>query len=116
MAPDHQAIYMSLSWRNETPCGPGLWKFYDTLLDDEQYLANIRETYVSASDMYSAVKDRHLFWEMLKMEFRSTTISYSKNKSKLVHVRGEEVKSRLEELHHVICNNFNSPGRDPVLK
>ena len=91
VAPDHQAIYMSLSWRNETPRGPGLWKFNNTLLDDEQYLANIRATYVSASDMYSVVKDKRLFWEMLKMEFRSTTISYSKNKSKLVRVREEEV-------------------------
>ena len=24
VAPDHQAIYMSFSWRNETPCVPGL--------------------------------------------------------------------------------------------
>ena len=44
VAPDHQAIYMSLLWRNETPRGPGLWKFNSTLLDDDQYLANIRET------------------------------------------------------------------------
>ena len=115
VAPDHQAIYMSLLWRNETPRGPGLWKFNNTLLDDDQYLANIRETYVSACDMHSAVKDKRLFWEMLKMEFRSTTISYSKNKSKLTHVREEEVKSRLEELDRIICNNFNSPGIDPVL-
>ena len=76
VVPDHQAIHMSLLWRNETPRGPELWKFNNTLLDDEQYLANIRETYVSASDMHSAVKDKRLFWEMLKMEFRSTTISY----------------------------------------
>ena len=106
---------MSLSWRNETPRGPGLWKFNNTLLDDEQYLANIRATYVSASDMYSVVKDKRLFWEMLKMEFRSTTISYSKNKSKLVRVREEEVKSRLEVLDRIICNNFNTPGIDLVL-
>ena len=94
VAPDHQAIYMSLLWRNETPRGPGLWKFNKTLLDDDQYFANIRETYVSACDMHSAVKDKRLFWEMLKMEFRSTTISYSKNKSKLTHAREEEVDSK----------------------
>ena len=115
VAPDHQAIYMSLLWRIETPRGRGLWKFNNTLLDDDQYLANIRETYVSACGMHSAVKDKRLFWEMLKMEFRSTTISYSKNKSKLTHVREEEVKSRLEELDRIICNNFNFPGIDPVL-
>ena len=35
---------------------------------------------------------------MLKIEFRSTTISYDKNKSKLVNVKEEELKSQLEEL------------------
>ena len=71
VAPDHQAIDMSLLWRNETPRGPGLWKLNNTLLDDYQYLANIRETYVSACDMHSAVKDKRLFWEMLKMEINN---------------------------------------------
>ena len=50
------------------------------------------------------------------MEFRATAISYSKNKSKLIHAREEAVKSRLEELDPIICNNFNSPGRDLVLE
>ena len=27
IAPDHKAIYISLSWTNLTPRGPGLWKF-----------------------------------------------------------------------------------------
>ena len=49
------------------------------------------------------------------MEFRSTAISYGKNKSKLTHVREEEAKSRLEELDRTVCNNFNSPGIDLVL-
>ena len=60
VVPDHQAIYLSFSWRNETLRGPGPWKFNNTLSDDEKYLANIRETYVSASDMYSAVQDKNV--------------------------------------------------------
>ena len=106
---------MSLSWRNETPRGPGIWKFNDTLLDNEQYLANIRETYVFAREMYSVVQDKRLLGEMLKMEFSSTTISNSKNKIKLVHVTEEEVKNRLKELDHTIFDSFNSPSIDPVL-
>jgi len=56
--------------------GPGLWKCNNTLLDDEQYLAKICETYVFASDLCLALEDKRLFWEMLKMKFRATTISY----------------------------------------
>ena len=108
VAPDHPAISISLLWKNETSRGPGLWKCNNTLLDDEQYLAKIRETYVFASDLCLALEH--------KRQFRATTISYSKNKSKLIHAREEEVKSRLEELDPIICNNFNSPGIDLVLK
>jgi len=53
---------------------------------------------------------------MLKMEFRATTVFYSKNKSRLIHAREEEIKSWSEELDHIICNNFNCPGIDPILK
>ena len=106
VAKDHQAIYIALSWKNKTPRGPGFWKFNNTLLDDEQYLAKIRNTYVFASDLYSALEGIRLFWEMLKMEFRATTFSYSKNKSRLMHAREKEVKSQLEELDHIICNNL----------
>ena len=32
IAPDHDAIYISLSWSCKPPRGPGLWKFNNTLL------------------------------------------------------------------------------------
>jgi len=47
--------------------------------------------------MYSAVEDKRLFWEMLKMEFRSTTISYSENKSKLEGLEGYFQDSGFEQ-------------------
>ena len=44
IAPDHNAIYISLSWVNETPRGPGFWKFNNTLLKDEKYPDVVPET------------------------------------------------------------------------
>ena len=38
VAPDHKAIYILLSWCNPTPRGPGLWKFNNSLLNDEEYV------------------------------------------------------------------------------
>ena len=49
IVPDHQAIYILLFWTCETPRGPGLWKFNNTLLQDEQYVAKVRETYAKTS-------------------------------------------------------------------
>ena len=50
------------------------------------------------------------------MEMRSTTISFSKNKAKLTNAKESQIKARLEELDRLICNNFNSPDIDNVLK
>ena len=44
IAPDRNAIYISLSWASPTPRGTSLWKFNNTLLSDEQYVALIRDT------------------------------------------------------------------------
>ena len=58
IAPDHNAIYISLTWASPTPRGPGLWKFNNTLLSDEQYVALIWDTYTQARSYYSHVADK----------------------------------------------------------
>ena len=84
IAPDHQAIYILLSWRCETPRGPGLWKFNNTLLQDEQYVAKVRETYAKTLNFFGSLSDKRLLWEMIKMEIRSTNYLLHKTQSQTV--------------------------------
>jgi len=44
IAPDLNSIYISLFWSCETPRGPGLWKFNNTLLKDEDGLVKLIQT------------------------------------------------------------------------
>ena len=81
IAPHHDAIHISLSLPNKCPRGPGYWKFNNTLLNDEQYIVMVRDTYSQARNYYSYLTDKRLLWEMMKMETRSATISYSKRKA-----------------------------------
>ena len=80
IAPDHNAIYISLSWVNETPGGPWFWKF-NTLLKDEKCADVARETYTNTLRYYHQVSEESLLWELIKMEIRNTTISYTKHKA-----------------------------------
>ena len=89
-----------------TPRGPGLWKFNNTLLNDEQYIALIRSTYAEARTYYSKLEDKRLVWEMIKMEIRSATISYAKHKVKASYLREKEIERQLDHLDSIICNNF----------
>ena len=41
IAPDHKTVHLCLSWPNNSPRGPGVWKFNNTLLKDENYRGEI---------------------------------------------------------------------------
>ena len=116
IAPDHKAIYISLSLCNETPRGCGLWKFNNSLLNNEYYVNKIREIYFQTCSYYSESTDKRLFWEMLKMEIRAATISFSKNLAKSTNSREMDITRRLHALDEFICNNFHAPDIDQVLK
>lgn len=79
IAPDHKAIYFYLSLPVTTPSGPGFWKFYNTLLDDEVYVTHIRELIPQIREKYSFVQDKQLFWELMKMEIREKSKAISKS-------------------------------------
>ena len=56
IAADHKAIYISMSWTNSTSRGAGLWKFNNSLLNDEEYVNKIRETYNNNNNrLYSPI-------------------------------------------------------------
>ena len=115
IAPHHDAIYILLSWMGETSRGPGLWKFNNTLLSDERYVAIVPDKYSQACSYYSYLTDKCLFWEM-KMEIRTVTLSYAKSKAKLTSDHELEIRRHLERLDNTFCNNFSAPNIDDILK
>ena len=104
ITPDHcGAVYIVLSIPEINSRGPGSWKFNNSLLADDEYLEMVRELYPFLRNKYKNVKDNQLFWELLKMEIRSATTSFAKEKAKIRKMRELEVNKLLEELDDVIC-------------
>ena len=60
--------------------GPGTWKFNNTLSEDQDYIDLINFIYPRTLEIYKDVESKQLFWELIKMEPRAKTISYSKKK------------------------------------
>ena len=116
IAPDHNAIYISISWPNKSPRGPGLWKFNNTLLKDMQYVSTVQDTYAHVCSYYSNVTDKRLFWELMKMEIRAATIAFSKSKAKCISNREQELRRRIDQLDDIICENIFFPYIDGVLR
>ena len=109
-------ILLSLSWLNENPQGPGFWKFNNSLLEDNEYTTKTLEYFPSFTKNYNYVNEQQLFWEPIKMEIRSTTISFSKGKAKAICKLEVEIKQQLDELDKIICNSQNLDNIDGILK
>ena len=116
IAPDHWTISLSLQWTKEVPRGPGFWKFNNTLLKDDNYIRQICKTYPEIQAKYEYTQDKRTFWEFLKMELRSVTISYAKGKAKETSKREHTIKDELEKLDHIICNSRDLMNIDYELK
>ena len=107
IAPDHKAIFLSLKIENSFKRGPGTWKFNNSLLQDENYLQLIKDSYASIENKYKDVENKQLLWKLIKMEIRAETISYSKTKRFNMKTREIAIQLKLEELDRKICNDTN---------
>ena len=105
-----------MSWVSETPSGLEFWKFNNTLLKDENYVAIVRETYTNTLRYYEHVSDKRLLWELIKMEIRNTTISYTKQKAKMSSDHAKDIRQQLEQLDEIICKDFFASDVNQVLQ
>ena len=83
-APDHKAIYLSVEINDAFHCGPGTWNFNNQLLEDGNYVQLITECLPRISAKHPEVESHQIIWELIKMEFRAETITYSKAKRREV--------------------------------
>lgn len=86
--------------------GPGFFKFNNSLLDDKNFIEELKENIETYKEKYRDVTDKRLYWEMIKMEIRSFTIFFSKRRAK--QRRNDE-----EMLQQELCNLQRIIGLDP---
>jgi len=58
IAPDHKAVFLSMNVNEEFKRRPGLWKFNNTLLQDECYSQLIKDCYPHILQKYANVDDK----------------------------------------------------------
>ena len=105
IAPDHKATFLSLEIQGDFKRGPGSWKFNNQLLEDENYVQLVNKTYPEILEKYKDLQNKRLLWEMIKMEIRAFTITYSKKKRGEIKQREVELQNEINELDRKICND-----------
>ena len=76
----------------------GTWKVNNTLLDDDTYIEIITECVPRVLVKYQEVESLQLLWELIKMEIRTETITYSKAKRKESKNRETYLQEKLDAL------------------
>ena len=114
IAPDHKAVKLCLQLLSYNR-GPGLWKFNNSLLDDERFINLINANYPKILDKYREIQDKRLLWELIKMEIRGLTIPYSKNKARINRQVELNILKRIEVLDELISSSDNLQNIDAEL-
>ena len=116
IAPDHMTVLLSLHWTKVVPRGPGFWKFKNALLEDNNFVEQMRQRYSGFREKYNYIQDKRMYWELLKMEIRCFTISFAKGKAKEAKKRELIIKDEMDRLDHIICSNSDVTSLDEELK
>ncbi|NQY31505.1 MAG: hypothetical protein HRT69_18820, partial [Flavobacteriaceae bacterium] len=98
---DHSPVLLSLNESKENDRGKGLWKFNNSLLEDENFKKDLRKLIQTSFEKLSKSEfSPHFIWEMIKYEIRKFCIKHSKINSK--------IKRENKLQHEIVVQNFES--------
>ena len=95
---DHAAIELVLTNSRQEAKGPGYWKMNVSLLEDENYLSNLKDNIPEWKRLgVESLSDKRSIWDCLKYNIRNHAISYSKQKAKECNRKLTELQTAYEE-------------------
>ena len=110
---DHSAVLLLLqSEALNKKRGLGFWKFNSSLLQDNVYVTELSNNIQTYRRKYAYLEDKGLKWDLIKMEIRSFTISYSK---RLARMRKDSEKILSTKLNNLMAQSANCQN-NPQLK
>ena len=93
---DHKALFLEIK-TNTFDRGPGIWRFNNSLLQDEQYLKEINQ-FIDNFVNLNKNKDPCIKWELMKNELKTKTTQYCTLKNQR---RFSETKYVMNEINTV---------------
>ena len=103
---DHSYVSVIICNYNEIKLGPGLWKFSNSLISDQnfteklkKFIENLKEDLDSENSFDDQVK-----WKYMKFEIRKFTISYPKIRAKNNKKIKNDLENKLKDLENDLSN------------
>ena len=103
---DHSLIALKIRINKKTSSGRGLWKFNSNLLADIDFTGYMRGFIIMQIKNLANIEDCSLKWELIKMEIRNATISYSKTQAQLRKEYENQLSARYQTLHDLLEDKY----------
>ena len=98
---DHSAIQLHLLSEDlKQQKGPGFWKFNSSLLEDKQYISDLGDNLIHFI--------LSLKWDLVKMEIRGFTVTFSKTKARKRRDEESSLQKKINELFIKAEKNKNN--------
>ena len=108
---DHAAITLALADIGEIK-GPGIWKMNVSLLEDENYLEQLRINIPKwKQEGEIDLSDKRCVWDWIKYNIRLHAISYSKEKAKLKYEKEQRIQQELKDANRLFENDPSASNR-----
>jgi hypothetical protein len=88
-----------------------MWKFNNSLLKDKKYVEYINKVIDESFLKYNEIQDKGLCWEMIKMEIRSSTLMFAKNKAR---EKREQIVKMMHEVSRLEGRMNNGPSQEEI--
>ena len=92
---DHSLITIHLA-NNNNPRGPGFWKLNTSFLLDDEYVDLVKKTIDNVANEYrnNVEVDAVLLWDTMKMQIRSSSLKYAKEKKAKIKSKEKNLRIR----------------------
>ena len=114
---DHSLITIHLT-NNNNPRGPGFWKLNTPFLLDSEYINLIKKTIAEVANDYKNNKevDAVLLWDTMKMQIRSNSLKYAKEKRAKLKSKEKSLESDISCLQKKLEeNNLSETDKNYML-
>ena len=97
---DHSPVFCSIEACSQFEKGSGLWKFNNSLLLNEEFVAKLKDFLVKTKEELNKNSElnEQIKWELLKYKIRCFTISFSKGLAKKKRLERDLLQSELKTL------------------
>ena len=111
---DHDYVNLSIRLDTLTPRGPGIWKFNNSLLDDELFCAFVTHCIEDLTTCKASFDSVTAWWDFFKTSLKGDILGFAREKRKRLHHERVSLTNRIAKLKRQLVQGFPAVSREII--